>query len=453
MKTAVILCSGKGKKMWPYSVTRNKCMIPVSNKPIVKYNVEILEEIGFEKIIIVTSCFAQEIKNFFRCDKNVKIVEEKEAKGTAFSLLCVKDEVEDESFVVLYGDTICQKKDLEAFCNLKKEGYSAFVAKIKDRSSDHIGCSLDEGKIEGIYGHSREDSTHMIMGFKFNEDVFSLLENNSCRFKSVDVGMMPPIEGHLELTVIDYMEDGNDVAVYEAKEDAFDIDKPWQILEANFYINKKLCDSLTENVLAEGAEIHPTAEINGFVKLGKNSKIGRNVTIEGSIIVGDNTEITNAAILEGCNVIGNDVTVKNGCFVGFGSTIGDKSHMNHCSELTGILIRNVWLYHYMEIYGILGENVDIGAATVCGSLRFDDSVTQQKTNGRKEAQSDFGDSVFVGDYCRTGVNAILMPGVKTGAYSIVGPGVMLREDLEDNTLILNEQTQTKKKWSYEKYGW
>ena len=453
MKTAVILCSGKGRKIWPYSATRNKCMIPVSNKPIVKYNVEILEDIGFEKIIIVASSFAQEIKSFFRNDDCVTVIEENEVKGSAFSLLRAKDEINEESFIVLYGDTICDKKDLEVFCNLEYDGYTAFVSKIKDRSSDHIGCSLDGDKIEGIYGHSREDSTHMFLGFKFNKDVFKLLEVNSCRFKSVDVGMMPPIEGHLEISVIDYMESGKKVAYYEAKEEAFDIDKPWQILEANFYTNRKLCESLTENELAEGAEIHPTAEINGFVKLGKNSKIGRNVTIEGSIIVGDNTVITNGAILEGCNVIGNDVTVKNGCFVGYGSTIGDKSHMNHCSELTGILIRNVWLYHYMEIYGILGENVDIGAATVCGSLRFDDTVTEQRIEGRKEAQSDFGDCVFIGDYCRTGVNAILMPGVKTGVYSIVGPGVILREDLEDNTLILNEQSQLKKKWSYKKYGW
>ena len=55
MKTAVILCSGEGKKIWPYSVIRNKCMIPVSNKPILEYNVELLEELGFEKILIVCS--------------------------------------------------------------------------------------------------------------------------------------------------------------------------------------------------------------------------------------------------------------------------------------------------------------------------------------------------------------------------------------------------------------
>jgi len=46
-----------------------------------------------------------------------------------------------------------------------------------------------------------------------------------------------------------------------------------------------------------------------------------------------------------------------------------------------------------------------------------------------------------------------MPGVKTGVYSIVGAGVVLREDLADNTLIYAEQTHVKKAWGPEMYGW
>ena len=61
--------------------------------------------------------------------------------------------------------------------------------------------------------------------------------------------------------------------------------------------------------------------------------------------------------------------------------------------------------------------------------------------------------MFLGDYCRTGVNAIFMPGVKVGVYSVVGAGVVLKRDVPDHTLIYTEQTLTEKPWGPEKYGW
>ncbi|HHV96079.1 MAG TPA: hypothetical protein GXX37_06335 [Clostridiaceae bacterium] len=46
-----------------------------------------------------------------------------------------------------------------------------------------------------------------------------------------------------------------------------------------------------------------------------------------------------------------------------------------------------------------------------------------------------------------------MPGKKVGVYSIVGPGVILNEDLPDRTIISVSQTLVKKEWGPEKYGW
>ncbi|MEM3258262.1 MAG: nucleoside-diphosphate-sugar pyrophosphorylase, partial [Thermoproteota archaeon] len=93
---------------------------------------------------------------------------------------------------------------------------------------------------------------------------------------------------------------------------------------------------------------------------------------------------------------------------------------------------------------------DIGAATVCGTLRFDDEKTIVEVKGKKL----IGENVaFIGDYCRTGVNAILMPGVRVGPYSIVGPGVILYEDLEPYKIVLAKQELVKKDWGPNKYGW
>ena len=97
--------------------------------------------------------------------------------------------------------------------------------------------------------------------------------------------------------------------------------------------------------------------------------------------------------------------------------------------------------------------MDVGAATVCGTLRFDDGVATHRIGGRRETPREGGNATYLGDYSRTGVNAILMPGVRTGAYSCVGPGVVLSEDLPANEMVTVRQELVRRPWGPERYGW
>jgi bifunctional UDP-N-acetylglucosamine pyrophosphorylase/glucosamine-1-phosphate N-acetyltransferase len=97
--------------------------------------------------------------------------------------------------------------------------------------------------------------------------------------------------------------------------------------------------------------------------------------------------------------------------------------------------------------------VDIGAATVCGTLRFDDGDAVHRTLGRCETPHTGANASYLGDYSRTGVNAVLMPGVKVGAYSCVGPGVILDTDLPSRELVLVKQDLLRKPWGPDRYGW
>lgn len=454
MKTAVILCAGKGTKLWPYAQIRSKVMMPVSNRPIVAYAVDSLAQLDFDKIVLVAGPFADEVRGYFRDEPRVRVLTDESPKGAAYSLLCAKDEV-GEDFLLLYGDTIVDTDDLRALRDafLSTREHTALVGEITDRSSEHIGCTVADGFVREIFGHSREDSTHQFAAFALRREIFDALPYNGCRFTYTDVGMMSPVEGYLELTLADEIRRGVSLRAVSAASEFFDVDRPWDILYANTKINEKRCAALVRNELAEGASIDPTAMVNGFVRLGKNTRIGRGVIVEGNLIVGDNTEILNGAIVGGSVVIGSRSKVRNGCYIAPRSTVGNECIVSHAAELDGMILDRVYLYHYMEWNGVIGVNTDLGAATVCGSLRFDDSITLQRVKGRREFHNGFGDAVFLGDYCRTGVNAIFMPGVKVGVYSVVGAGVVLTRDVPDNTLIYAEQTLTEKPWGPEKYGW
>jgi acetyltransferase-like isoleucine patch superfamily enzyme len=112
-----------------------------------------------------------------------------------------------------------------------------------------------------------------------------------------------------------------------------------------------------------------------------------------------------------------------------------------------------YLWHYCEISGVVGCSVDIGAATVCGTLRFDDSPVEHRIGGRRERPAGGANGTYYGDHSRTGVNVITMPGTKIGAYSCVGAGIVVYEDVPSRTLRLLKQETVDRPWGPERYGW
>jgi carbonic anhydrase/acetyltransferase-like protein (isoleucine patch superfamily) len=187
--------------------------------------------------------------------------------------------------------------------------------------------------------------------------------------------------------------------------------------------------------------------------LGEGAVVGNRVVVHGDLWLGPGASVTNGSIIGGRVLIGASARVRDYAFVGGGSSLGPHSLVGHGAEFDGVLLDRAYLYHYCEISGVVGSAVDIGAATVCGTLRFDDRDQIHVVKGRKEIPPYGASASFFGDYSRTGVNAIIMPGCKVGVYSCVGPGVVLTEDLPSRKMILVKQEYTVRDWGPEKYGW
>lgn len=455
MDTAIILSAGKGKKMWPYAEVRPKSLIPVSNQPILLHQIEILKSMGCKEIFVAVNEHEQAYQHVLRNENGVQIIQVGETSGNAETLLRCLSKVNQQCFIVLYADVWLEKEDLLSLM-MQKEVPAVLVQAHQETSRNYIGCNLNENfEVTEILGHSRSKTSHHFLAFYLDRRICAFLEKTAPIFPATEVGMMPPQELFVEAALVDWIKDGNCLKGIPCKHTAFDLDKPWHILQANFFSNQHICGKIRKNILEENAFIDSSASIDGYVRLGKHSKIGKNVIIEGNIWVGDHTEIKAGAILKGDNVIGDHCEIGYYCFIEKGSTVGNRCKVLHAAELSGVIFDGVYLYHYMEIAGIVGENTDIGAGTVCGSLRFDDSLSVQNVRGRKEIVQgqDFANACYIGDYARTGINALLLPGVKTGVRSIVGPGVILSEDLEDSKMILVQQETIKKDWGPDKYGW
>ena len=63
---AMILAAGKGTRVQPITHIIPKPMIPILQKPVMEFILELLKEHGFKEIMVNVSHLAEEIENYFR---------------------------------------------------------------------------------------------------------------------------------------------------------------------------------------------------------------------------------------------------------------------------------------------------------------------------------------------------------------------------------------------------
>ncbi|MDE0087899.1 MAG: NDP-sugar synthase [Candidatus Poribacteria bacterium] len=456
MKNAIVLAAGLGRKVWPYGEFRQKCTIPVANKPIIRRIVENLIEIGIDQIIVVVGHYAQQVRGAIADIPNVKFLTQHPLNGTADAVLTALKTLNDENFLIIYGDTVTTS---ENYRNLIKEFESqnaeaaALIQPLNDEDASNWLCAKAyNGCLSGIDGHPRGGSHRLCGIYAFKATAKPYLLRNPGIVTQVPVGGMPPPESEVAQSIQIMIDDGIEVLTVETTDFFVDVDKPWHVLEANRRLVDYLTKQVDENHIAAGAEISDAAEINGHVVLGENTVIGPRVVVNGTLIAGANNNITNGAILHGNLYIGDHCRISDYCDIE-SSAIGNRCIVGHGAEMSGVMFDKVYLYHYCEMSGVFGCATDIGAATVCGTLRFDDRDTPIQVEGRYEVPTYGANATYMGDYCRTGVNAIIMPGRRIGSYSVVGPGVILYEDVPSKTMVMAKQELITKPWGPDRYGW
>lgn len=455
---AFILAAGKGARVFPYELTRQKAALPVGDTFLARWTVECLNRAGISDVTVVLGHLPERVRHAL-LGLDVRFVNQQGATGTCGAVLDALAACgDDEPFIVIYGDCLFDEEGLRGFVDAFQENRpfaAAALSPLAGRDSLDWLCGSPggDGQLAGISGHPRGGSHRLCGLYGFSPAAVPFIRANPGFVDSVNVGGMPAHEAELAQSVQLMVDAGNPVLAWQHAGLFVDIDKPWHILEANHCFSAYLCGRLTEDEIAPDARVHDGAEIHGRIRLGSGAVIGNRVVIQGNMIAGAATQITNGAILGGNCVLGPKVRCKDYCLVGGNACVGAEALIGHGAELGGVVFEGAYLYHYCEMAGVFGARYDAGAATVCGTLRFDDRETVHTVNGRRETPDKCANVAYFGDYTRTGVNAMIMPGVKVGAYSCVGPGVIQTDDVDHNTVVLVEQQTVRKRWGPHKYGW
>jgi bifunctional UDP-N-acetylglucosamine pyrophosphorylase/glucosamine-1-phosphate N-acetyltransferase len=113
---AIILVGGEGQRLRPLTETIPKAMVRVGGKPILEYTLGILPP-QITEVILVIGYRKEVITEYFGSSfgrLKISYVEQPEPKGTGEALLRARPLLDDEPFLVIYGDDLYHPDDLAA---------------------------------------------------------------------------------------------------------------------------------------------------------------------------------------------------------------------------------------------------------------------------------------------------------------------------------------------------
>ena len=224
-------------------------------------------------------------------------------------------------------------------------------------------------------------------------------------------GVMPSSRKEYEVT--DLIKSGR-ARAYEMRGYWLDMGVPWQLLDANRHLLERMPEKREGRV--------------------------ENCTVKGKLILERGARVFDSYI-QGPAYIGADSTVGPHAYIREGTSIGKGCDVSDSSTIkNSILMDGVNAKHLTYIGdSIAGERVNFGAGTQVANYRFDAGTIKSLIKGDVVDTGKTKLGVIVGDDTKTGVLSCVMPGKKIGANCWIGAGVVVDDDVPDETALFVEQ--------------
>ncbi|AFY78440.1 Nucleoside-diphosphate-sugar pyrophosphorylase family protein [Pleurocapsa sp. PCC 7327] len=315
---AMILAAGKGTRVRPITYEIPKPLIPIFQKPVMEFLLELLREHGFDQIMVNVSHLADRIEDYFRDGQRFgvqiaysfegRIVDDGklvgEALGSAGGLRRIQDfnPFFDETFVVLCGDALI---DLDLTAAVKWHKEKGAIATIVTKSVPK--------EVVSSYGVVVTDESDRIIAFQekpsVEEALSTQINTGIYIFEPEVIDFIPPgIEYDLGSQLFPKLvEKGAPFYAVNMDFEWVDIGKVpdyWHAIRAILLREIK-------NVEIPGIEVKPgiytglnvavnwdKVEITGPVYIGGMTKIDDGAKIIGPSMIGPNCRICSGATVD-----------------------------------------------------------------------------------------------------------------------------------------------------------
>jgi UDP-N-acetylglucosamine diphosphorylase/glucosamine-1-phosphate N-acetyltransferase len=419
---AVVLAAGEGSRMWPLAVNKPKHLLPIAGKPLIVHIMEAIKENSIERIFVVVGFKEDMIRTALGDGKNlglaIQYLKQPQWTGTASALNIAFRAVGREPFLAVYGDLWITPSAIQTVLEKSRECPRVMGVVHVTNPSEYGSVQLDGDKVVNIAEKplSRSKPAGWV-----NAGIYVLDDEVFRAIKRTEVSKRAEYE--LTTSLQHVLDEGSEVKVAKvAYQDWMDVGRPWDLLEAN----ERALSSLSYRV--EGM-IEKGAVLSGTVRIGANSVVKSGCQIEGPSYIG-----------AGCK-IGPNATIRPY------TSLMDRVVVGTSCEVKNSLIMNGTKVPHLSYVGdsIIGENCNLGAGTVTANIRFDEETLKMRVKGRLHDTRRKKLGVIMGDMVQTGINVSILPGIRIGSGSWLGPGTTVSEDVPSGVLLVAKQTYVKKR--------
>jgi bifunctional UDP-N-acetylglucosamine pyrophosphorylase/glucosamine-1-phosphate N-acetyltransferase len=369
---AVILAAGEGTRLRPLTLTMSKPMVPLANKPMLKWIMEGMTGFADEFIIVIRK-EQSDIIDYFGRFPNVKFAYQDTPLGTGHALLQAKQHTRGDFFVIC-GDNITSPKDMAEFAKLPTPAIAAF--RVPNPETKGV-LTIENTKAVAIKEKPENPKSNLINAgiYKLPLSIFQTLEK-----------MKKSERNEYELTdALPFPMNFIELSAWH------DITYPWDYLEANKFVLDNWGSQISKT-----AQIRPGAVIEEPVAIGDNAIIGPNCYIRAYSSIGS-----------GCKV-GNAVELKN-------TIIMPNTYVSHLSYVGD---------------SIVGTNCNIAAGSIFANLRLDEKSIGMKFDGKHIDSGRKKLGAFVASGVKFGINCTLMPGTKIWPNLLIPPCSILKGEIQ-----------------------
>jgi len=420
---AVILAGGIGKRITPLGINKPKAMFRIAGKPIIRHVLDKVKEanIGIVELVIVIGPGENAIRDYLGDGDEIGLklnytIQEKPL-GQANALLAARDYIK-EDILVLNANDIYDTSLLSELARLGKNNSLdvALVGRVVEEPNKFGVMALNpDGKLIGVVEKppkGEEPSNIAVIGLYY----FSM--------KIWDAIVNTPVDAKDDQFERAYQKlirsSGNEFISYIGPFESYKY--PWDL----FSINDLLLSHMPKNKISTTAQISSSAIVDENVVIEENVRVLEYAVVRGPAYIGSGS------------IIGNHTLIRGGVSIGKNCVIG------HSTEVTRSIIGdNCWTHKNFIGDSIVSDNCSFGAGTITANLRFDEKPVKIRVGQERISSGKKYFGIIMAEDCRTGCNAVLLPGTKIGPNSAVGPGVILDADLIQGKMAVLAQESYK----------
>ncbi len=301
---AVILAAGQGTRLRPVTLTMPKPLVPVANKSLIAYAIDVLKNGGFNHIGIVVndmnSAIPQQLGGGERLGVQLEYVVQAEQRGLAHALSLCRDFVGDDPFCMFLGDNIFQDQMRSVLAGFEGSGDEAAIVlgEVSDPSRYGI-AEIHNNRILRVVEKPKDPPSNLAIAgvYLFRKSIFDAISH-----------IKPSWRNELEITdaIQHLISQGQMVRPYTLKGWWIDAGKPDAIIQANQLVLGELPYTPAPE---DPDQIIGSSEVSHRVLLGEGSRIIDSV-VRGPVIIGSNVTIKHSYIGP-YTALGDNVVVEN----------------------------------------------------------------------------------------------------------------------------------------------